>query len=620
MADISTRVDGPTASSRTPRPSAGARPAPQPVQLTQLVERSGDLASIASHLVRAAAETLSANAVAYYHRDPQGHLVVMAETSQHPTPWSTPELVQLCQTATEQQVGVGRRALTSRQEQGIAVAVPGSPAPHDAMLALLSKDSVRPEAAVVLELIANGYSQWRLQQSMRRLDWEARTSSAVAELVRNVGASDSLRAASFLIANELARHFQCDQVAVALAKPNRAGTEVEAISGRGEFDRKSEVTKSMEQALNESVVRGHITVWPPLDGSDRHATLAHRRFTAISHMESVVSAPLISDEGNTIGAFLLSAPREVLHDKQRLDAIRTIAPHLATALQAKSATEPGQLRRLWYSIAPKADTARRHRLLVCALLIAIIPVVPLRYNIKTNCIVEPTARHFAVAPYDGILRETYVEPGEVVTKGQLLARMEDREIRWELSGLSAEAVRAGKKRDVAMAEHNTPDAQMAQLERERLELKIALLRNRQENLEIHSELEGAVLKGGLEDVQGAPVRIGQSLFEVAPLKTLRLEVAIPESDIAYVEAGQKVTARIDGAPSAQICGLIDRIRPRAEVRDGQNVFVAQIEVDNSQRRLLPGMSGRAKVVGQRKIIGWIVFHKAWHRLRNLVGV
>lgn len=35
-------------------------------------------------------------------------------------------------------------------------------------------------------------------------------------------------------------------------------------------------------------------------------------------------------------------------------------------------------------------------------------------------------------------------------------------------------------------------------------------------------------------MQGSPVEKGQSLFEVAPLETMRVELAIPAEDIAYI--------------------------------------------------------------------------------------
>ena len=113
--------------------------------------------------------------------------------------------------------------------------------------------------------------------------------------------------------------------------------------------------------------------------------------------------------------------------------------------------------------------------------------------------------------------------------------------------------------------------------------------------------------------------MGQALFEVAPLDSLRLEIAVPESDIAYVKVGQEISARIDGAPDGKITGTVERIQPRSEIRDDDNVFVAEVSIDNTDHKLLPGMRGRAKVITPRKAIGWIVFHKAWHRLRNLMG-
>ena len=67
------------------------------------------------------------------------------------------------------------------------------------------------------------------------------------------------------------------------------------------------------------------------------------------------------------------------------------------------------------------------------------------------CRVQPKHRRFVSVPYEGRLEEALTEAGEVVKQGQLLARMDPREIEWELAGLTADLRRADKDRDTALA-------------------------------------------------------------------------------------------------------------------------------------------------------------------------
>ncbi len=53
------------------------------------------------------------------------------------------------------------------------------------------------------------------------------------------------------------------------------------------------------------------------------------------------------------------------------------------------------------------------------------------------------------------------------------------------------------------------------------------------------------------------------------------------------------------------------IHPQAELRNEQSVFVADMELENPQGLLRPGMNGSAKVTSGRRSLGWILFHEPW---------
>jgi multidrug efflux pump subunit AcrA (membrane-fusion protein) len=124
----------------------------------------------------------------------------------------------------------------------------------------------------------------------------------------------------------------------------------------------------------------------------------------------------------------------------------------------------------------------------------------------------------------------------------------------------------------------------------------------------------------LKDAEGAPVKVGQTLFEIAPLHAVKLELAVAEDDLPFVRVGRAVTARLDGYRGGTLRGTISKIHPRSEIRESQNVFVAEVELDNPDKALLPGMSGRARIAAGLRPLAWIWFHKTWHRGRTFLGV
>ena len=153
---------------------------------------------------------------------------------------------------------------------------------------------------------------------------------------------------------------------------------------------------------------------------------------------------------------------------------------------------------------------------------------------------------------------------------------------------------------------------------EKLDAKIALIQYRLKHLEIESDIDGVVLQCDLEDARGAPVQRGDVLAEISPLTQLKIEVDIHEKDVRYVQVGQSVTIVLDGSSSERITESIGSIHPMSEIRNGENVFVAEMSIANDDQRLRPGMHGRAKIMEGFRPIGWILFHRPVQKLSSLI--
>jgi multidrug resistance efflux pump len=176
-----------------------------------------------------------------------------------------------------------------------------------------------------------------------------------------------------------------------------------------------------------------------------------------------------------------------------------------------------------------------------------------------------------------------------------------------------------KKRDAALAAQRFAEAQVAKLEMERLDQKIRVLEHRQQNLSVKCPIDGIVISGDLQRTEGAPLTLGQRLFEVAPLDEMMIEIAVPQDDIAYVARGMEVSMRLDAYGFETWTGVVHQVRPRAQILDEQSVFVAEVRIANADRRLRPGMTGRAKVEAGRAALGWVWLYKPWESLLRLGG-
>ncbi len=516
-----------------------------------------------------------------------------------------------------------RTRCVSPEDRLFVIAVPMAANEHTptvlAAVVTPTSTGIGPQLATV-ERMAAAIVQWRLTNALTRLDWEAHTCAAAAELTSRIETSENIVAAEFCLVNELKDFLECNQVALSSLRTAGVGCRIRAISGMAEFDRSSETVEHLTSAMNECFVRHAPTCWPPLNAADRHATLAHRKLTQQSREEAAYSVPLTTVDGEDLGVLTLTGPSQVIHHERVQSAAVAMAPHLATALRIRRQAEPSWWDNTLASIRGTKGSSRHSWMLIATILACcLIPIVPWRFRVKSECLVEPVVRRYLVAPFQGHLEQCFVKPGDEVRPDQALAKMDVKSVRWELEQSQAELGQAMTEKDLAMNEHKNSSAKLAQLEIDRVKSRIEMLQSRQDQLEIRSPLAGVVLKGDLDDAEGAPVDEGQMLFEIAPLDSVKLELAIAEVDIQSVKVGMPVTAQLEGYRGPEIKGTVDKIHPRSEIRDSANVFIVEVELPNREHLLRPGMGGTARVAAGTKPLGWIWFHKAWHKARIFLG-
>lgn len=280
------------------------------------------------------------------------------------------------------------------------------------------------------------------------------------------------------------------------------------------------------------------------------------------------------------------------------------------------------IRLLKSRIATDYCAYRRGYKIWCAALAGAIGLgsIPWPHRIHCNVVCEPLVRRYVAAPFDGVIERTNVLVGDRVTAGTVLATLDGSDLRSELAGLHAKLAQESQAQLSALASGDHAKAEFARLEVEHLEQSIALLKHRQRNLEIQSPIDGLIVSGDLERAIGAPVRIGDQLFEVASLESLVAEIAIPESQIVYINKAMDVGITLESLHGSTLESKLERINLRSEVIDGQSVFVAEAPLENPDNQLRPGMSGRASISAGKRPIAWLLFHRPYESLRQWIGL
>ena len=447
--------------------------------------------------------------------------------------------------------------------------------------------------------------------------------AAAVELVSRLHSADSLQEACERLVKILQKHCQADHVVVGQLLRQDSGIRVMADSRSESSAVPIETTRAAEVTLQESLIRGGTSVWPPAPNR-RHSMCCHRQYAQTVDAKHFVTMPISLSDGKTWGAILVAFIRPA--DPVTMSFLAATAEPIAGVLHLFQRAQKGRIHQAACDFFCEAKRNRRKTVVWIVAAVICLLMVPMRYKIKADCQLEPTHKHFVAAPFDTRLSECLVRPGDVVQKGETIARLDGREIRWELAAVNAELQRAVRQRAGHVVAHESGEAKLIAHEIEHLESRQQLLEDRIAQLEICSPADGVIVSGDLTDSVGAPLTVGQTLIEVASLENMVAEIAIPETEVGLVKSTQDVSVQLHALGGQKLPTRVAAVHPRSESRDQQNVFIAEAVLDNVESQngdaateLRPGMKGTARIASVYRPIGWILFRKPFVSLRMITG-
>tara|TARA_R110002096_G_scaffold173997_12_gene349642 strand:- start:6497 stop:8347 length:1851 start_codon:yes stop_codon:yes gene_type:complete len=423
------------------------------------------------------------------------------------------------------------------------------------------------------------------------------------EAMEKTGCASDFPTAATQLVDILQVLAKCDRVALATTQQT-GNVKLQAVSGMQSDSPLKSAGGTAIQALLTETVHGK----RELDSTDNAVFLASSEIQSLlgnSTSQHYWCAPLYYND-RVVGAwlFLWKKKPEGLPELMRFlkTAQHLIGPQLHLLHKGKPGAMTGRLHRMW----GRAKSNQRRFVVSLLICLGAFAAAPIPIPVDAPVTLQPTVRRIVSAPFDGILRKAHVEPGEVVQTGQLLADLDDREIRWQLADANARRLRAEKQADAAMSSGQIAESQMARLEADSLAETANVLTYRQENLQIKSPIEGRVLRGDLKRNEGAIIRLGERLFEIGSLDSMQAEIAVEESDIALIRDNASVTMRFDSHPGKTWKANLTLVSPHSEFRNGENVFVCQATIANPEESLRPGGIGRATIHGPWRPAVWTI--------------
>ena len=483
------------------------------------------------------------------------------------------------------------------------------------------------DEAVLETMLIHAFVQasaaWHANQTNHQLAHLAQDTAALVDLRSRIEKTESVDACFDQIVNELCRYVQgvaglkSSEVMVFASRVEHGQASLTAVSNSDTLPQEPAMVAAIESAAGECVCRNQVTKWPFQSNSDRHATLCHQRLAEVLQTPYLVSVLLHDCAGTITGVLTLAATAEI--DSRAHSLLASAAQPLGATIELVQRAEQNHLQKMINRMRESFKTQKAKNILKCLAGVVLIGLVPLPYQVASECELQPTQRRYVCTPYNSHLSQCHVQPGDIVTKYQTLATLDEREIRMELAEVEADFNRASKKRDGFVASHESGEASLADSEAEALKARNDLLSHRAQHLEVKSPIHGVVIEGDHDDNIGMPLETGQSLFQIAPLEHLDVEVFVSDAEVRYVETGMHAKIRLGAFPFETWTGKIERIAPAAEIRNENSVFIATLSIENLDGRLRPGMTGSAKISTLWRPIAWNWLHQPISRCLRWVG-
>lgn len=227
----------------------------------------------------------------------------------------------------------------------------------------------------------------------------------------------------------------------------------------------------------------------------------------------------------------------------------------------------------------------------------VIPNVKVAEAVKQNVTQESTysatVEAFAtnnIAPQSsGRIQKINVEVGSFVSKGQILAEMD--QVQLEQAGLQL----TNTKTELDRLKQLYSEGGVSQSDYEAMELQYKVAKstydNLQENTLLRSPIYGVVTARNYD--KGDMYVMGQPIFTVQQIVPVKILVGISEADYTRVKVGDKVTLTVDALPGESFDGKINRLYPTMDATT--HTFNAEVLVQNSNRKIRPGMFARVTV-------------------------
>ncbi|MBQ2845345.1 MAG: efflux RND transporter periplasmic adaptor subunit [Alphaproteobacteria bacterium] len=241
----------------------------------------------------------------------------------------------------------------------------------------------------------------------------------------------------------------------------------------------------------------------------------------------------------------------------------------------------------------------------------------LSYTVSATGEIQPVNTVNVGSQVSGTIDNLYVDFNSNVKKGDILLTIEPSVLQASVDEAMASLTSAKSQRDFAFSEYKRNKtlyndgfisrAEMEQSETTYNQAEQSVKKAQSTYDRAVTNLSYATITSPVDGtVISRKVDVGQTvaasfstpdLFEIAEdLTKMQIETSVSEADIGVIREGQPVTFTVDAYPTDIFNGTVRQVRLSPTTTSNVVVYTVVIDVDNSDMRLMPGMTAFVTVI------------------------
>jgi HlyD family secretion protein len=254
---------------------------------------------------------------------------------------------------------------------------------------------------------------------------------------------------------------------------------------------------------------------------------------------------------------------------------------------------------------------------------AVAEVRSLVSSVVATGTIEPIRIIDVKSQASGEILELAVELGDLARQGQLLVRIDPRDVRNEFDQAEADLEVARARLQIAerrlarsQALHDSSIVTAEELENQLLEhanaraglvrgeANLELASDRLNDVVVRSPIDGTVVEREIEAGQivtsTREVTGGTLLMRMADLSEVQVRTMVDETDIGSIETNLPAEITVEAYPDRTFRGTVLKVEPQAVVDQSVTMFAVLTRIVNDESLLRPGMNSDVEIVIGRR--------------------